>query len=136
MKKVINIFVFFSTFLAFGVSLGVSSDNDEAICNAMRGMQVQEEKKIPYKLSDEFELTGLTVDCKKKALIIERKVIENSPLNFEDEIKINEIKKWKNANCKNIIFNTKNGWSAIQITKDINKNVLLKAEANFEVCSQ
>ena len=136
MKKVINIFIFFSTFLALGVSQGVSSDSDEAICNAMKGMQAQEEEKIPYKLSDEFELTGFIVDCKKKALIIERKYIGNSLSDLVDNVKINGIKKWKNDNCKNMIFNTRNGWSSIQITKDIDNYVVLEAKANFEECSQ
>ena len=101
----------------------------------MKGMQVQEEKKIPYNIGD-YELIGINVDCNKKALITEKKHIQYSLSDFSDDFKINSIKNWKNANCKNMIFNTDTGWSTTQIIKDVNKNVVLKLEANFEICSQ
>ena len=47
-----------------GVSKGTAADLDEVICNAMKGMQVQEEK-IPYNIGD-YSLMGISVDCKKK----------------------------------------------------------------------
>ena len=37
----------------------------------VKGMQVQEEKKIPYNIGD-YRLMGISVDCKKKALITEK----------------------------------------------------------------
>ena len=101
----------------------------------MKGMQVQEEKKIPYNIGD-YELIGINVDCKKKALITEKKHSQYSLSDFSDDFKINSIKNWKNSNCKNMIFNTDTGWSTTQIIKDVNKNVVLKLEANFEICSQ
>ena len=122
-------------FLSFGVFEAVGNDLDEVICNAMTGMQVQEEKKIPYNIGD-YELIGINVDCNKKALITEKKHIQYSLSDFSDDFKINSIKNWKNSNCKNMIFNTDTGWSTTQIIKDVNKNVVLKLEANFEICSQ
>ena len=101
----------------------------------MKGMQAQEEKKIPYNIGD-YELIRITVDCKKKSLITEKKHIEYSLSDFADDFKINSIRNWKNANCKNMIFNTDTGWSTTQIIKDVNKNVVLKLEANFEICSK
>ena len=101
----------------------------------MKGVQAQEEKKIPYKIG-EFELIGITVDCKKKALITEKKHIQYSLSDFSEDFKINATKNWKNANCKNMIFNTNTGWSTTQIIKDTNKKLVLKLEANFEICSQ
>ena len=120
---------------SFGVFKVIGSDLDEVICNAMKGMQVQEEKKIPY-IIGEFELIGITVDCKKKALITEKKHIQYSLSDFSEDFKINATKNWKNANCKNMIFNTNTGWSTTQIIQDTNKKVVLKLEANFEICSQ
>ena len=55
---------------------------------------------------------------------------------FSEDFKINAIKNWKNANCKNMIFNTNTGWSTTQIIQDTDKNVVLKLKANFETCSQ
>ncbi len=101
----------------------------------MKGMQAQEEKKIPYNIGD-YELIGITVDCKKKALITEKKHNQYSTSEFSEDFKINANKNWKNANCKNMIFNTNTGWSTTQIIKDTNKKEVLKLEANFEICSQ
>ena len=101
----------------------------------MKGMQAQEEKKIPYNIGD-YEFIGITVDCKKKALITEKKHIQYSLSDFSEDFKINATKNWKNANCKNMIFNTNTGWSTTQIIQDTNENVVLKLEANFEICSQ
>ncbi len=120
---------------SFGVFKVIGSDLDEVICNAMKGMQAQEEKKIPYNIG-EFELIGITVDCKKKALITEKKHIQYSLSDFSEDFKINATKNWKNANCKNMIFNTNTGWSTTQIIQDTKKKVVLKLEANFEICSQ
>ena len=133
MKKFVNILL--GCFFVLGVSIGTAADLDEVICNAMKGMQVQEEKKIPYDMGD-YELIGITVDCKKKALITEKKHNQYSLSDFADDFKVNALKNWKQANCKNMIFNTNTGWSTTQIIKDINKNVVLKLEANFEICSQ
>ena len=121
--------------MAYGAIKAIGSDLDEVICNAMKGMQAQEEKKIPYKI-DNYELTGLKVDCKNKALITEKKHLEYLLSDFAEDYKINSIRNWKSSNCKNMIFNTNTGWSTIQIIKDINENVVLKLEANFEICSQ
>ena len=121
--------------LALGFSKGNATNLDEVICNAMKGMQAQEEKKIPYNI-DSFVLTGINVDCKKKALTTEKKHIEFSLSDFADDFKINSIRNWKNSNCKNMIFNTDTGWSSTQIIKDVNENLVLKLEANFEICSQ
>ena len=125
----------FTIFSSFGALKVIGNDLDAVICNAMKGMQSQEEKKIPYNLGD-FELIAITVDCKKKALITEKKHSRYSLSDFADDFKVNAVKNWKQANCKNIIFNTNTGWSTTQIIKDINKNLVLKLEANFEKCSQ
>ena len=122
-------------FSSFGVFKVIGNDLDAVICNAMKGMQAQEEKKIPYNIGD-YELTGIIVDCKEKALITEKKHIQYSLSDFSEDFKINATKNWKNANCKNMIFNTNTGWSTTQIIKDTNKKVVLKLEANFEICSQ
>ena len=95
----------------------------------------KEEKKIPYNIGD-YELIRITVDCKKKSLITEKKHIEYSLSDFADDFKINSIRNWKNANCKNMIFNTNTGWSTTQIIQDADKNVVPKLKANFETCSQ
>ena len=120
---------------SFGVFKAIGNDLDAVICNAMKGMQSQQEKKIPYKIGD-FELIGITVDCKKKALITEKKHIQYALSDFSEDFKINATKNWKNANCKNMIFNTNTGWSTTQIIQDTDKNVVLKLKANFETCSQ
>ena len=122
-------------FSSLGALKVIGNDLDAVICNAMKGMQAQEEKKIPYNIGD-FELIGITVDCKKKALITEKKHIQYSSSDFSEDFKINATKNWKNANCKNMIFNTNTGWSTTQIIQDTNKKVVLKLEANFEICSQ
>tara|TARA_B100002051_G_scaffold226407_1_gene222128 strand:- start:1303 stop:1710 length:408 start_codon:yes stop_codon:yes gene_type:complete len=135
MKKVVNIILACSIVFFLSIAKGTASNLDEVICNAMKGMQAQEEKKIPYNIGN-YEITRITVDCKKKALITEKKHIEYSLSDFADDFKINSMKNWKNANCKNMIFNTDTGWSTTQIIKDVNKNVVLKLEANFEICSK
>ena len=135
MKFFFTILSMFTIFSSFGVFKVIGNDLDAVICNAMKGMQAQEEKKIPYNIGD-FELTGITVDCKKKALITEKKHIQYSLSDFSEDFKINATKNWKNANCKNMIFNTNTGWSTTQIIQDTNKKVVLKLEANFEICSQ
>ena len=135
MKFFLNILSISVIFSSFGVIQAIGNDLDAVICNAMKGMQAQEEKKIPYNIGD-YELIGITVDCKKKALITEKKHSQYSLSDFADDLKINSVKNWKQANCKNMIFNTNTGWSTTQIIKDINKNVVLKLEANFEICSQ
>ena len=135
MKFFLNILSICAIFSSFGVTQAIGNDLDEVICNAMKGMQAQEEKKIPYNIGD-YELIGITVDCKKKALITEKKHSQYSLSDFADDFKVNSVKNWKQANCKNVIFNTNTGWSTTQIIKDINKNVVLKLEANFEICSQ
>ena len=135
MKFFFNILSICTIFSFFGALKVIGSDLDAVICNAMKGMQAQEEKKIPYNIGD-FELIGITVDCKKKALITEKKHIQYSLSDFSEDFKINATKNWKNANCKNMIFNTNTGWSTTQIIQDTNKKVVLKLEANFEICSQ
>ena len=135
MKYFFYILSLYTIFTTFGVFKVIGNDLDAVICNAMKGMQAQEEKKIPYNIGD-FELTGITVDCKKKALITEKKHIQYSLSDFSEDFKINATKNWKNANCKNMIFNTNTGWSTTQIIQDTNENVVLKLEANFEICSQ
>ena len=135
MKFFFNILSICAILSSFGVFKAVGNELDEVICNAMKGMQAQEEKKIPYNIGD-FELIGITVDCKKKALITEKKHIQYSSSDFSEDFKINATKNWKNANCKNMIFNTNTGWSTTQIIQDTNKKVVLKLEANFEICSQ
>ena len=135
MKFFFNILSICIIFSFFGTLKVIGSDLDAVICNAMKGVQAQEEKKIPYKIG-EFELIGITVDCKKKALITEKKHIQYSLSDFSEDFKINATKNWKNANCKNMIFNTNTGWSTTQIIQDTNKKVVLKLEANFEICSQ
>ena len=121
--------------MACGAIKATGSDLDEVICNAMKGMQAQEGKKIPYRIG-KYELIGLTVDCKNKALITEKKHIEHLLSDFAEDYKINSIRNWKSSNCKNMIFNTNTGWSTTQIIKDVNEDVVLKLEANFEICSQ
>ena len=135
MKFFFNILSIFVIFSSFGVFKAVGNELDDVICNAMKGMQAKEEKKIPYNIGD-YELTGITVDCKKKALITEKKHIQYSLSDFSEDYKINAIKNWKKANCKNMIFNTNTGWSTTQIIQDTDKNVVLKLKANFETCSQ
>ena len=46
MKKFVNILL--GCFFVLGVSKGTAADLDEVICNAMKGMQVQEEKKMSF----------------------------------------------------------------------------------------
>ena len=133
MKIFFNILL--GCFFVLGVSKGTAADLDEVICNAMKGMQAQEEKKIPYKIGN-YELTGLIVDCKNKALTTEKKHVEYLLSDFAEDYKVNSIQNWKTSNCKNMIFNTNTGWSTTQIIRDVNKNVVLKLEANFEICSQ
>ena len=135
MKFFFNILCICAISSSFGAFRAVGNEIDEVICNAMKGMQAQEEKKIPYNIGD-YELTGITVDCKKKALITEKKHIQYSLSDFSEDFKINATKNWKNANCKNMIFNTNTGWSTTQIIQDTNKKVVLRLEANFEICSQ
>ena len=135
MKFFFNTLSICAIFLSLVAFKALSNDIDEVICNAMKGMQAQEEKKIPYNIGD-YQLIGITVDCKKKALITEKKHSQYSLSDFAHDFKVNSIKNWKNANCKNMIFNTDTGWSTTQIIKDINKNVVLKLEANFEICSR
>jgi hypothetical protein len=135
MKFFFNILSICAIFSSFGAFKAVGNELDKVICNAMKGMQAQEEKKIPYNIGD-YELIGITVDCKKKALITEKKHIQYSLSDFADDFKNNSMKNWKKANCKNMIFNTNTGWSTTQIIKDVNKNLVLKLEANFEICSQ
>ena len=114
--KFLNILFVCNLFLFLGVFKAIGNDQDQVICNAMKGMQVQEEKKIPYNIGD-YELIGINVDCNKKALITEKKHIQYSLSDFSDDFKINSIKNWKNSNCKNMIFNTDTGWSTTQIIK-------------------
>jgi|TARA_Y200000002_G_scaffold205579_1_gene169611 hypothetical protein len=133
MKKFVNILL--GCFFVLGVSKGTAADLDEVICNAMKGMQVQEEKKIPYNIGD-YRLMGISVDCKKKALITEKKHLELALSDFGDDFKTESMRNWKNANCKNMIFNTDTGWSTTQIINDVNENLVLKLEANFRICSQ
>ena len=135
MKFFFNILCICAISSSFGAFRAVGNEIDEVICNAMKGMQALEEKKIPYNIGD-YELIGITVDCKKKALITEKKHIQYSLSDFSEDFKINATKNWKNANCKNMIFNTNTGWSTTQIIQDTNENVVLKLEANFEICSQ
>ena len=135
MKFFFNILSICAISSSFGAFKVIGNDLDGVICNAMKGMQAQEEKKIPYNIGD-FELIGITVDCKKKALITEKKHIQYSLSDFSEDFKINATKNWKNANCKNMIFNTNTGWSTTQIIQDTKKKVVLKLEANFEICSQ
>ena len=135
MKFFFNILSIWAIYSSFGTFKAVGNELDEVICNAMKGMQAQEEKKIPYNIGD-YELTGITVDCKKKALITEKKHIQYSLSDFSEDFKINAIKNWKNANCKNMIFKTNTGWSTTQIIQDTDKNVVLKLKANFQTCSQ
>ena len=135
MKFFFNILSICAITSSFGAFKAVGNELDKVICNAMKGMQAQEEKKIPYNIGD-YELIGITVDCKKKALITEKRHIQYSSSDFSEDFKINVIKNWKNANCKNMIFNTNTGWSTIQIIQDTDKNVVLKLKANFETCSQ
>ena len=133
MKKFVNILLVWV--LVLGFSKGIAADLDEVICNAMKGMQVQEEKKIPYDIGD-YRLMGITVDCKKKALITEKKHLEFLSSDFADDFKMESMRNWKNANCKNMIFNTDTGWSTTQIIRDVNENLVLKLEANFRICSE
>ena len=135
MKFFFNILSIWAIYSSFGAFKAVGNELDEVICNAMKGMQAKEEKKIPYNIGD-YELIGITVDCKKKALITEKKHIQYSLSDFSEDFKINATKNWKNANCKNMIFNTNTGWSTTQIIQDTDKNVVLKLKANFETCSQ
>ena len=135
MKFFFNILSICAISSSLGAFKAVGNELDEVICNAMKGMQAQEEKKIPYNIGD-YELIGITVDCKKKALITEKKHIQYSLSDFSEDYKINAIKNWEKANCKNMIFNTNTGWSTTQIIQDNNKKVVLKLKANFETCSQ
>ena len=135
MKNFRNILFICAIFLSFGAIKAIGNDLDEVICNAMKGIQAQEEKKIPYKIGN-YELTGLIVDCKNKALITEKKHIEYLLSDFAETYKVNSMQNWKTSNCKNMIFNTNTGWSTTQIIRDVNENVVLKLEVNFEICSQ
>ena len=130
--NILSLCTIFSSFVAFKA---IGNDLDAVICNAMKGMQAQEERKIPYNIGD-YELIGITVDCKKKALITKKKHTQYSLSDFSEDFKITATRNWKNANCKNMIFNTNTGWSTTQIIQDTDKNVVLRLKANFETCSQ
>ena len=135
MKFFFNILFTCAVISSSGAIKAIANELDEVICNAMKGMQAQEEKKIPYNIGD-YELIGISVNCKKKALITKKKHIQYSLSDFSEEFKINATRNWKNTNCKNMIFNTNTGWSTTQIIQDTDKNVVLKLKANFETCSQ
>ena len=135
MKKVVKILVGCFLLFALEVSKGKATDLDEVICSAMKGMQVQEEKKIPYDIGN-YKLIGIIVNCKKKALITEKKHLVLALSDFGDDFKTESMRYWKNANCKNMIFNTDTGWSTTQIINDLHENLVLKLEANFRICSQ
>ena len=135
MKKFVNILAGFFLVLVLGISKGTATDLDEVICSAMKGMQVQEEKKIPYDIGN-YKLIGISVDCKKKALITEKKHLEFALSDFADDFEIDSMRNWKNSNCNNMIFNTDTGWSTTQIIRDVKENLVLKLEANFGICSQ
>ena len=135
MKNFFGVLAGCSFVFTLGFSKGNATNLDEVICDAMKGMQAQEEKKIPYNI-DSYVLTGIDVDCKKKALTTEKKHIEFSLSDFADDFKTNEIRNWKNSNCQIMIFNTDTGWSSTQIINDVNEKLVLKLEANFEICTQ
>ena len=88
MKFFFNILSICTISSSFGAFKAVGNELDEVICNAMKGMQAKEEKKIPYNIGD-YELIGITVDCKKKALITEKKHLQYSLSNFSEDFKIN-----------------------------------------------
>ena len=100
MKFFFNILSICVIFSSFGAFKAVGNELDEVICNAMKGMQAKEEKKIPYNIGD-YELIGITVDCKKKALTIDRKQYlecariraERCPLFADMHINANEAEK-------------------------------------------
>ena len=46
MKKVVNIILACSIVFFLSIAKGTASNLDAVICNAMKGMQAQEEKKI------------------------------------------------------------------------------------------
>ena len=52
MKCFFNILSICAISSSFGAFKAVGSELDEVICNAMKGMQAQEEKKIPYNIGD------------------------------------------------------------------------------------
>ena len=79
MKFFFNILYICTISSSFGAFKAVGNELDNVICNAMKGMQAQEEKKIPYNIGD-YELIGITVDCEKKALITENKEIPDNSL--------------------------------------------------------
>ena len=81
-------------------------------------------------------IVGKFAKANDAVLTTEKKHIEFSLSDFANDFKINSIRNWKNSNCKNMIFNTDTGWSSTQIIKDVNENLVLKLEANFEICSQ
>ena len=135
MKIYFNILSLCTIFLSSVPYHAFGSDLDQVICNAMKGMQVKEEKKIPYNIGD-YELIGINVNCKTKSLITEKRHSQYSLSDFADDFKVNSVENWKNANCKNMIFNTDTGWSTTQIIRDVNENLVLKLEANFGMCSQ
>ena len=72
MKFFFNIFSMCTIFSFLVVFEAIGNDIDQVICKAMKGMQSQEEKKIPYNIGD-YELLRIAVDCEKKALITEKK---------------------------------------------------------------
>ena len=102
MKNFLNILSICAIFLSFGAIKAIGNDLDEVICNAMKGMQAQEEKKIPYKIG-KYELIGLTVDCKNKALTTEKKHIEYLFSEFAEDYKNNPDNKEANQNVDDIV---------------------------------
>ena len=62
--KFLNILSVCTIFLSFGVSKAIGNDLDEVICNAMKGMQVQEEKHINIQyLVGENGVLRMIVNC-------------------------------------------------------------------------
>ena len=69
-------------------------------------------------------------------LITKKKHSEYNIFEFPNDFEVKARQNWRDANCSNLIFNTNTGWSTTKIITDVEKKVVLKLEANFEICSR
>ena len=108
---------------------------DEVICEAMKGMVLQQSKKIPFNVK-EYSVVGLSVDCENKTLITEKKHTKLTKNEFEANFQKVHQEKWEKTNCSNMIFNTDTGWSTEQLVKGKDGFLVSRVKANFKHCTK
>ncbi len=131
----IAIFLIIPVGFLFPFSPLLSSDMDEVICQAMKGMVLQQSKKIPFNVK-EYSVVGLSVDCENKTLTTEKKHTRLRKNEFESNFQKIHQKNWQKTNCSNMIFNKDTGWSTEQLVKGKDGLLVSKVKANFKHCSK